>query len=338
MREHQNGHGYQPTGTAPLSVIGALGSQGFNVSLSSRSPGSSGRGSFEGPGRQPAAAAEGEATASTFHLPGGLAEQLLDPHKLPTSTAMVEEQQTLSQMPAQDPVGLRGPAEQVAHQQPTQQGIVLGHLPSPAKQVNHPLAAQQATPIERSTGNGVRKARLQSPPGFSRPLDGAAKPFVPSTASWPQPGGSSMPGLPQVPAVAAVLDDRSGSNHIHEQMYAATGMARDSRGQQPVNLATGQWALTNGSGAYHGHSHASSPFDQASRHRTASDADSSESWQVPVMQPQKSQNDDGEPALPFLDSEHDKNSGLAPYMVLDFLGIGLSDDHERTSGVSQSVT
>lgn len=332
MRAHQNGHGYQPTGTAPLSVAAALGNQGFNLSMSSWSPSSSGRGSFEGAGRQPVAAVvKGEATASTFHLPTGLAEQLSDPQQLPSSSTMAVEQQALTQMPVQAPV--EGPAEQVAHQQPPQQNMLPGRLSSPAKHGSHQLPAHQATFTGRSTRGNGRKAKLQSPPGFSRPLDGAAKPFVPSTASWPQPGGS--PALQQtVSAAAAGVDDRSGrSNHVQEQMHATTGLARDNRGQQPANLATGQWALTNGSSTYHGHPHASSPFDPASRHRTASDADSSESWQVPVMQPQKSQNDDSEPALPFFDCEHDKNSGLAPHMVLDFLGIGLSDDHERTSGV-----
>ena len=332
MRAHQNGHGYQPTSTAPLSVAAALGNQGLNLSVSSWSPSSSGRGSFEGAGRQPVAAVvRGEATANTFHLLTRLAEQLSDPQQLPSSSNMTVEQQA-SSMPAQAPA--EGPAEQVAHQQPAQQNMLPGCLPSPAKHGSRQLPAHQATFTGQSTRGNGRKAKLQSPPGFSRPLDGAAKPFVPSTASWPQPGGS--PALQQtVSAAAAGIDDISGpSKHVQEQMHATTGLARDNRGQQPANLATGQWALTNGSSTYHGHPHASSPFDPASRHRTASDADSSESWQVPVMQPQKSQNADSEPALPFLDCEHDKNSGLAPHMVLDFLGIGLSDDHERTSGVS----
>ena len=255
------------------------------------SPSSSGRGSFEE--HHPQAVVEGGTTASTFHLPTGLAEQLSDSPQIGPCNSTAPQRQ--SQAPAQAAAYGQHAVEHVTHQQPAQ------HLPFPGL----------------SSGNGVDKAKLHSPPGFSRPLDGAAKPFVPSNAPWSQHAGNP------------------GRQYILPPSVAATAAGPS---QPPANLASGQWAMTNGVGIYPGTAHAGSPFNHATRYRSSSDADSSDSWQVPAAQPQVLQRGDVDSAstLNLLDIEHDNSSGLAPHMVLDYLGIGLSD--EQTSSVSQSVT
>ena len=286
-RAQQNGH--HTTGMASSPVNAVMSSQGFAVSMSS--PSSPGRGLFEE--HRPQAVVEGEATASTFHLPTGLAEQLSDCPQIAPCNGTAPHRQ--SQAPAQAAAYGQHAVEHVRHQQPAQHVSFPGSL----------------------SGNGVDKAKLHSPPGFSRPLDGAAKPFVPSNAPWSQHAGNP------------------GRQYILPPSVAATAAGPS---QPPANLASGQWAMTNGVSIYPGTAHAGSPFNHATRYRSTSDADSSDSWQVPAAQPQVLQRGDVDSAstLNLLDIEHDNSSGLAPHMVLDYLGIGLSD--EQTSSVSQSVT
>lgn len=294
---HQNGQHAAGTLPPPLPANAVTGNRDTPHSASLQSHAGPGQASQEGQLLQ--ATVNGDVTDSTFHLPSGLAEQLSDCHQTPQHSNKVLQQQGLQQNSSRPAADLPSAAHQVMHQQPAQQ---------------------------QRAGPSIRKAKLRSPPGFSKPLDGAAKPFVPSNVTWSRPG--SNPGLPITPAAA---NGKVRSNNTQSQVFAPPGFSHDSRGQQPANLATGQWAMTNGTSIYQGTAHVGSPFDQSSRHRTASDAGSTDSWQVPIMQSQLSQkNSDDTPAAPcFLDSEHDKTSGLAPHMVLEFLGIGHSD--ERTS-------
>ena len=125
----------------------------------------------------------------------------------------------------------------------------------------------------------------------------------------------------------------AGQHQAPADVFAA------KRGQQHASLATGHWALATQGGIHVTHTSAGSTFDNASMQRNvAAQASSHDSWQVPVMQAQVSQRDNGESAMAscFSDNEHDKTSGLAPHDVLDFLGIGMSA--ERTNSMSQPVT
>lgn len=321
-RLHSNGNVFHalhaPPGRphTPLPGVAASGSDrpGLGLSVSSQSPSSSGRGSFDG--HQPAASAvEEEASTSTFHLPTGLAEQLSDSHQISFIAGM--------------------PAQEQQHQLPVAE---LHHAAASAYHVP-PSAASSAQLPSQS------KAKLRSPPGFSRPLDGAAKPFVPSNSAWPpagdrqhtnslrQPPGMSVASL-SLAAAGSLVNGRS--IHTHSQSSSSTVHAK--RGQQHANLATGQWAMASQEGKFSAHVSTSLPFDHVSGDSNfASNASSHDSWQVPIMHAKAAERDDSEAALAsLLDSEHDKTSGLAPHDVLDFLGIGMSE--ERTSSMSQPVT
>lgn len=212
----------------------------------------------------------------------------------------------------------------------------------------------------RATTAPLRHPKLRSPPGFSRPLDGAAKPFIPgafgnpasgassqgtqASSAWPQASSSQAtrhmrppPGMGgPAPAAGRVQFPSASSSG---QSHAVAGQQNSTGGkiQHHANLASGQWALANG---VNGVGQAlAPPFSQPSSsdgHPFLADAKSSASqWQVPDLQTMQPSLHDQDAVACVFDSDQHETSGLAPNDVLDFLGIG-SDD--QRSDMSQHLS
>lgn len=295
----------------------------------------SARGSLDG--YTPPAEEPGNEALSTFHLPEGLAEQLSTSQPLPTSPPTLQ--------PPWQPASQASDA-QLHHQHSQQQE-----------------PGSQAPQLRPQSGRNQPKPKLTSPPGFARRLDGAAKPFIPgrpmsagsetSQQQQVQGAGSSVPwnptarhmrpppgmggAAPPAGRSAAYSDAPSSPGYLAGQQ-SSVGNGRQQ--QQPANLASGQWALANGTGS--AGPILGSPFSQSlnpSSQSFGAEAQSTMSnnmqWQVPDTQLAQSGLQYGKHAAAcVLDTDQHETSGLAPNDVLDFLGIG-SDEH-HISDASQS--
>ena len=301
----------------------------FSLAPSPQSPSSSAwgsaRGSFDGysqPAEEP-----GSEGLSTFHLPEGLAEQLYTSHSHPLPTSHTLQPCHLPPSPASD--------AQLQQQQQQQQA-----------------QASAAQPDAKQT-----KAKLTSPPGFARRLDGAAKPFVPNrpmsagSESSQQHVQGQAASIPRTPTARGHLrpppgmgvsaggpgSGRSSYSHAPSSCGYLVG-PQPSTGsmklQQPANLASGQWALANntdGAGPVSG-----TPFrqslssgDQPFGAETHSSISSSSQWQVPDIQLAHTGLHYGNHAAAcVLDTDQHETSGLAPNDVLDFLGIGSDEQYK----------
>jgi len=349
MPYHANGNTpgavhHRPTAAlAPhLSAPFSMPAQGQALNGPPQSPCSSARESFDGH-QAPQEDGEGEAL-STFHLPEGLAEQLSTSQPTPASA---------QGSPLPLPQSSTGQSWQ--QQQP----------PSPQPQQTQAADDKQQQQHPES-GQVRRQPKLRSPPGFSRPLDGAAKPFVPGRAlnpsdgsgmqqlqamqagsAWPQAASDQAtrhmrppPGMGG-PASTAGRIQFAAMSPSPGQMY---GPKASSTGkiQQHANLASGQWALANGINGTG--QHIGSPFSQplvSGDRPFLAEAQSSTSstlqWQVPQSQAvQPSLQHDRDATACLFDTEQHETSGLAPNDVLDFLGIGSDDQHR--SDTSQSMS
>ena len=322
-----------------LSAPFSMPAQGQALNGPPQSPCSSARESFDGH-QAPQQDGEGEAL-STFHLPEGLAEQLSTSQPTPASA---------QGSPLPLPQSSTGQSWQ---QQPLQQTQVADDQQQ--QQQQHPESSQVR-----------RQPKLRSPPGFSRPLDGAAKPFVPGRAlspsdgsikqqlqamqagsAWPQAASNQAtrhmrppPGMGG-PASTAGRIQFPATPPSHGQMF---GPQASSTGkiQQHANLASGQWALANGSNGTGQHigspfSQPLAPVDRPFMAEAQNSTSSTLQWQVPQSQAvQPSLQHDRDATACVFDTEQHETSGLAPNDVLDFLGIGSDDQHR--SDTSQSMS
>lgn len=334
--------------SAPFSVP----AHGQGMTGPPQSPSNSARGSFDG--HHTSHEDPDSEALSTFHLPEGLAEQLSTSQPAPASTPAA---------PLPMPPLAISPAEQSLQKQ---------HLPQAKLQPQSDrMSVQQQQ--HQAAGLGAtqaqRQPKLRSPPGFSRPLDGAAKPFVPGHSTgpalatsvpqlqampagsgWPQAGSSQavrhMRPPPGMTNAASTVGGAQFSlpSPLCGHEYGASGQKASSTGkvQQHANLASGQWALANGDNGNGQHmvtpfsqplASADRPFSADARNKSSSTSQ----WQVPkshTMQPSL-QHDRHAIACVF-DTEQHETSGLAPNDVLDFLGIGSDDAHR--SDTSQSLS
>ena len=342
MPYHANGNTpgaahHRPTAALSphLSAPFGMAPQGQALNGPPQSPCSSARESFDGH-QAPQEDGEGDAL-STFHLPEGLAEQLSTSQPTPASA---------QGSPLPLPQSSTGQSWQ--QQPPPSPQLQQAHAADAHQQQQHPESSQVR-----------RQPKLRSPPGFSRPLDGAAKPFVPGRALSPS-DGSSMQQLQAMQAGSAW--PQAASNQAPHHMRPPPGMGgpastagriqypvtppshgqmfgsqSSSTGkiQQHANLASGQWALANGINGTG--QHTGSPFSQPLTSGDQSSTCSTLQWQVPQSQAmQPSLQHDREATACVFDTEQHETSGLAPNDVLDFLGIG-SDDQHRTD-TSQSMS
>ncbi len=313
-----------------LSAPFSMPPQGQPLNGPPQSPCSSARESFDGH-QAPQEDGEGEAL-STFHLPEGLAEQLSTSQPTPASA------QT-------SPL----PLPQSTSNQAWQQQLP----PSPQLQQTQAADDHQQQQQHLESSQVRRQPKLRSPPGFSRPLDGAAKPFVPGRAlspsdassmqagnAWPQAASNQAPRHMRPPpgmggpALTAGRIQYPATSASPGQMF---GSQSSSTGkiQQHANLASGQWALTNGINGTG--QHTGSPFSQPLMSGDQSSTSSTLQWQVPQSQAmQPSLQHDSDATACVFDTEQHETSGLAPNDVLDFLGIGSDDQHR--SDTSQSVS
>ena len=341
MPYHANGNTpgaahHRPTAALSphLSAPFGMPAQGQALNGPPQSPCSSARESFDG---HQASQEDGEAEAlSTFHLPEGLAEQLSTSRPAPASAQ-----------------GSPLPLPQSSTGQSWQQ------QPPPSPQLQQTQAADDKQQQHPESSQVRRRPKLRSPPGFSRPLDGAAKPFVPGRAlnlgdassvqqlqamqagsAWPQAASNQAtrhmrppPGMGG-PVSTADRIQYPATSPSHGQMF---GSQASSTGkiQQHANLASGQWALANGINGTG--QHTGSPFSQPLVSGDQSSPSSTVQWQVPQSQAvQPSLQHDRDATACVFDTEQHETSGLAPNDVLDFLGIGSDDPHR--SDTSQSMS
>ena len=342
MPHHANGntpgavhHRPTPALSPHLSAPFCMPAQGQALNGPPHSPSSSARESFDGH-QAPQEDGEGEAL-STFHLPEGLAEQLSTSQPVPASA---------QGSPLPQPQSITGQSWQ--------------QQPPPLPQLLQMQAADDSQQQQHPESSQVRQQpKLRSPPGFSRPLDGAAKPFVPGRALNPNDGS----GTQQLPGMeAGSAWPQAASNQATRHMRPPPGMGgpastagriqypdmspspgqmfgpqASSTGkiQQHANLASGQWALANGVNGTG--QHTASPFSQPLVSDDQTSTSSTLQWQVPQSQAvQPSLQYDRDATACVFDAEHHETSGLAPNDVLDFLGIGSDDQHR--SDTSQSMS
>lgn len=118
-------------------------------------------------------------------------------------------------------------------------------------------------------------------------------------------------------------------------------MAGSGKAHQHANLASGQWALTNG--VSNAGSVLGSPFSQhliPDARPFSSEAHNAmprnDQWQVPDMHSALPGLQYGkETAACVLDTDQNEMSGLAPNDVLDFLGIGSADQFQSDASQSE---
>lgn len=314
----------------------------FSLGPTPQSPSNSTWGSARGSvdGHTPPPEEPGNEALSTFHLPEGLAEQLSTSQPLPTSPPTLQ--------PPRQPASQTSDAQPHHEQQHSQEQVPVSQTPQ----------------LRPQSGGDQPKPKLTSPPGFARRLDGAAKPFIPGrpmsagsetsqqqqqvqgagpSVPWnptarhmrPPPGmGGSAPPAGRSPAYSHAP---SSPGYLAGQQ---SSMGNGRQQQQPANLASGQWALANGTGSPG--LILGSPFSQSlnpSSRSFGAEAHSTTSnnmqWQVPDMQLAQSGLQYGNHAAAcVLDTDQHETSGLAPNDVLDFLGIG--SDEQHISDASQS--
>ncbi|KAL0049995.1 hypothetical protein WJX82_002341 [Trebouxia sp. C0006] len=293
---------------------------------------------------------------SSVHTSGSAVPNALSQHPLGSLQYPVGTSLGFDSMPYH----ANGNTPGAAHHRPT--AALSPHLSAPfsmppqGQALNGPPQSPCSSARESFDGH---QAPQEDGEGFSRPLDGAAKPFVPGRALSPS-DSSSMQQLQAMQAGSAW--PQAASNQAPRHMRPPPGMSGPAstagRTQYPVtspspgqmfgsqssstgkiqqhaNLASGRWALANGVNGTE--QHTGSPFSQPLVSGDQSSTSSTLQWQVPQSQAmQPSLQHDRDATACVFDTEQHETSGLAPNDVLDFLGIGSDDQHR--SDTSQSMS